>query len=53
MPAWSLTVNLGSNEEGQARREAYERSAKKEQMSLSEWVKSILDTAAKIKIVRE
>jgi hypothetical protein len=55
MAAWNLTVNLGSNEEGQTRRQSYEKAAAKKKVALGEWVKNVLDNAAgiNIKVVKE
>jgi hypothetical protein len=53
MPSWNLTIGLGSNEEGQKRREAYEKAAKKKKLDLSVWAKMYLDAAAGMKAVKE
>lgn len=53
MPVWNLSINIGSNHEGQTRRKAYERAADQKGVTLNEWVKSTLDAAAGIKIVKE
>ncbi len=53
MPSWNVTVNLGSNEVGQKRRESYEKAAEKKSWTLSEWVKYSLDAAAGIKFIKD
>jgi hypothetical protein len=49
MPSWSLTISLGSNSEGQKRKEIYQKTADKNGITLSEWAKTTLDEAAGIK----
>lgn len=47
--AESYTVNLGSKEDGAKRREAYNKAAAREGITLGSWVKKCLDKASGFK----
>lgn len=53
MPSYSVSLALGTNEEGLERRRAYEQAAKKEygevRGAINQWAKKHLDKAADFK----
>ena len=53
MSSYNLTINVGSDDEGKKRDEAYRKAAKDESLSLAKWIKKHMDPVAKFKYEKE
>jgi hypothetical protein len=53
MSSYNLTINVGSDDEGKKRDEAYRKAAKDESLSLAKWIKKHMDPIARFKYEKD